>query len=311
MTSKTSEGVVCCTLGRERFAFRNADVRLVARAEQMRVSASANGRLGVLYHGDVAVPVYRLAALLGLRSHESSDARHIVVTSGAAGPFGVLSDHAVRFAAADRYEVLPLPDFVGSRAGSWFAGMLQAGELFCPLLSAAGIEPGPTPRAHHGVAAPRSGRDRIAQARATDLIVTFRSAALPACDGDRYAICARQIAAVVQSLPSIPLPGASSFVRGVSSWHESAVPIVDFVGRGAPVHARHLLVRTPGGGCAALPVEPDITLRHASSAHRQLNPGSTPFVIGLFAAGDERLALIDVDALVAADERELTATCAG
>jgi chemotaxis signal transduction protein len=311
VTSKTSAGVVCCTLGRERFAFRNADVRLVARAEQMRASAAANGQLGVIHHGGVAVPVHRLSSLLGLHSRESSDARHIVVTSGAGGPFGVLSDQAARFAAADRYEVLPLPDFVGSRARSWFAGMLQAGDLFCPLLSAAGIEPGPTTHERHRVAAPRSAGGRIAPARAADLIVTFRSAALPACDGDRYAICARQIAAVVQSLPSIPLPGASSFVRGVASWQGSAVPIVDFVGTGTPGQARHLIVRAPGGGCAALPVEPDITLRHASSEHRQLNPRGAPFVIGLFAAGDERLALIDVDALVAADERELIATCAG
>jgi chemotaxis signal transduction protein len=307
VSQPASDGVVCCTIGAEQFAVRAADVRLVARVEHMRVAGGPHGQVGVLDQGAVPVPVYNLAVLLDRRAAETRGAQHVVLLSAGARSIGVIVDRAVRMPGESDAHVMPLPRFVGRRCHGWFGGLLQAGDWLCLLLSPRGIDPETdhTP-AHH--AAPGPGTRRRTEPAAADLVVTFQSAALPRCATARYALCARQVAGVVQALQVMPLPGAPSFVAGLSSWQGAAVPLVDFTG--AQRHSRFLLVRTQDG-CAAIPVEADVALRHASSEHRQVGGRSAPFITGLFETGDERIALLDVDALVSSDERELTASCAG
>lgn len=313
MTHQPSDGVVCCSVAGEQFAMHGADVRLVARAEQMiEEPALWDGRVGVLDQAGTITPVYRLATLLGLPTEPARAGDHIVVTSGARGPFGVLVDRAVRAAPGDRLDVLPLPAFAGSAAARWFAGILHGGSVSCLLLSPEGVEPGAsTPSPPRGVV-PRPPAHVRRGSGAADVVVVFSSMALPPCDANRYAIGARRIVGVVQALPSVSLPGAAPFVAAVSWWEGAAVPLLDFSGRRAGAdHSRYLLVRTRGGEYAGLPVGADVALRRATKEHRQLAGGSAAYVEGLFAVGDEHIALIDVDALVAADERALVASCAG
>ena len=311
MTSQPSGGALCCHVGGEQFAFRGSDVRLIARAEQMLPDAGRDGRLGVLQQAGADVPVYALGTLLGQPAPAARDVSHVVVTDGARGAFGVLVDRAVRVALDDGAAVLPLPAFVGPPAGRWFAGLLHDSRLTCLLLSPLGLQ---SAGAQLG-GPPDEPRPTAAAARGTEageIVVLFRTPALPSCDADRYAIGARRIGGVVQTLPSVPLPGAPRFVTGLSWWQGTAVPLLDFGAAGRRTsRSRYLLLRTRGGTYAGLPVEADVALRRATAEDRQVRGGGDSFVKGLFSVGGERVALIDVDALVAADSHASIASYAG
>lgn len=311
MTHQSSGGIVCCDVDRERFAFHGGDVHLVVRAEQIVAEPAHDGRVGVLHQGGIPVPVYTLAGILGLPAAPARAASHVVVTNGARGSFGVVVDRAVRVGLAERFNVLPLPRFVGPSARRWFGGLLIGADLSCLLLSPEGLEPGGRSRMHMPVEPPRTP-PQSRPMRPAEIVVSFTTSALPPCDGDRYALAAHQIGAVVQALPSVPLPGAPDFVTALSWWQGHALPLLDFGKNGSRVpRSRHLLIRTRDGAYAGLPVDADISLRRAGADDRQVRGGSAPFVTGLFTVGSERVALIDVDALVAPDVLAPDASCAG
>jgi chemotaxis signal transduction protein len=222
----------------------------------------------------------------------------------------VLVDRAVRVTLDERFELLPLPAFVAP-AGLWFAGILQGGSVSCLLLSPDGLQPGGAPRPAAHAAAPDRPRVTHGRPEGAEILVMFRSAALPSCSGSRYGLGSRRVGAVVQTLPSIGLPGAPTFVTAVSWWQGAAVPLIDFSERGHGVScSRYLLVRTRDGEYAGLPVEPDVALHRVTADAPQVSGRGAPFVAGLFTVGEERVALLDVDALLATGAHVL-ASCAG
>jgi chemotaxis signal transduction protein len=294
-----SSGFVCCEVGDERFAFHSADIQLVARAEQIAAGPATDGRVGVLRHGGMATPAYSLAGLLGLPGRRVHGGSHVVVVGGPQGTFGLVVDRAARAGVSEECTVLPLPPFAGADASRWFAGLLLGGELSCLLLSPEGIEPGAPPRTARAAHATRPPA-RVPETDLSAIVASFTSPALPPCEADCYALSARRLAAVVQALPRIPLPGRGVFVTGLSWWQGAAVPVLDFSERGRPAPgSRHLVVRTRAGAHAALPVESEITLRRATREDVRVRPGESAFVAGVFAMGSGRVALIDVDALAA------------
>ncbi len=313
MTPKSPDGVVCCEVGGDRFAFQAADVRLVGRAEQIVGPPAHDGRLGVLHHGGTTSPIYTLAALLGLPSHPVRGTSHVVVTNGAFGSFGVAIDRAVRVGVAQRFTVLPLPSFVGPNPGRWFGGLLLWADESCLLLSPAGLDPAGPPRSQPEAVEPgRATSTPPRQADAAKTFVSFTTAALPPCGADRFALSTRQLGAVVRTLPLVSLPGAPGFVTGLSWWQGRAVPLIDFrEGHRAASSARHLMIRSRAGACAGLPVDADITLHQASEDGCQVEGGRAAFVAGLFTVGAGRVALIDVDALLATEAPAPVAACVG
>lgn len=303
MTPKSPDGVVCCEVGGERFAFQGADVRFVGRAEQIAGPSSPDGCLGVMPHGGTMCPIYGLASLLGLPAQRVRGTSHVVVTSGAYGPFGVAVDRAVRIGLAQRFEVLSLPAFVGPKAGRWFGGLLLWADQSCLLLSPAGLDPAGPAYAHPEAFAPaRAASAPSRQANAARTFVTFTTSALPPCGADRFAISTRHLGAVIRTLPVVSLPGAPGFVTGLSWWQGRAVPLVDFRdGRRVASTSRHLMIRSQAGACAGLPVDADITLHRPGEDGDHVSVGEAAFVAGLFAVGEGRVALIDVDALLATE----------
>jgi chemotaxis signal transduction protein len=131
-----------------------------------------------------------------------------------------------------------------------------------------------------------------------DLVFVFTSAALPPCGGAFHAVHASRLAAIVQTLPSVPLPGCAHHVAAVGAWRDAAVAVIDY-SRGAIASrtARRLAVfRTAGGALVALPINADAALRHATAADaRAADVALPPHVRGVFQSGGDRIALLDLE----------------
>lgn len=316
-TSESGEfdGAVCCLLGMERYAIRGRDVRIVARAEEMRREEAADGRIGVLVQGGQVLPVYGLADLLGRQSESFGEDHHVVVTQGEGEPFGLLVDRLLRVPVAGGVDVLPLSPVVGQASAAWFEGLLARGDESCLVLSPTGVDPqarrGPRARAATAVGPSRAVR----RAGRCDLVAVFTSPALPAGEFDRYGIAVPRIDAVVRELPHVPVPGSPPWIRALGWWKDATLPILDFRGNaGAGIDgefARYLVARhgpTRENAFVAIPVDDDITLYRATDRDRRLTgrTEATVFVRGTFRTGNERLGLLDLDALITSGARVLS-----
>jgi len=117
---------------------------------------------------------------------------------------------------------------------------------------------------------------------------------------------ARQMVAIVQDLPQIPVPGSAAHVTGVGWWRHAAVPMIDFRDRAERAAAvqpgRCLLARCGGalrGTIVALPIDPEVAVHQPAPADRNLAATSLPsFVDGAFQVGGETAALLNLDALL-------------
>ena len=225
------EGILCCDVGHERFAFHSSDVRHVERAEYMRPDRGADGHLGTLKLGGQLVPVFRLAEVLGRANHVPSHDRagHIAVTGDRNALTGWLADRIERSAQPAPDDIAALPAIVGAQASSWFEGIVRLGEdesalLLAPdrLISPApGLEPSLTDQAfipQRSVTA--GGPERVA--------VVFSTAVLPGSATSRYALSGRQVAAIVQPRAPVAVPGSYDHVGGITWWHRAVVPVIDF-----------------------------------------------------------------------------------
>lgn len=303
-------GFICCLLGQEQYALHAADVRIAARAEQMRLeSTSAAGRVGTLTHGGHDLPVYSLSALFGRTPDRSGIDRHVIVTRGAGGnAYGLLVDRMLRAPSEHPGQLLPIPASVGGVAAEWFDGMLGFGDdLSCLVLSTSALDP------RRPAGAPRTdGRaERVVRrvaarsAAAVEIVTTFTSDALPAIGIGRFALGASRVAAVTQALPSIPIPGAAPWVAQLGAWRDHAVPVISFNTNAHDYRngsRRYLVVRTGGrfsGGFVAFAVGDDIELHRATeaSADPAIQRVDAPFVIGTYMVGSQPVALLDIDKL--------------
>lgn len=306
------DGLVCCLVGDEQFALRTSEVRVIARAEDMRPERGRQ-RVGTVTFGRQQVPVYSLAGLLGWTASTRQAGSHVVVTEGAHGAhYGLLVDRVVRSGHIDRVDVLPLPSaIVGPVAARWFEGLARLGELWCAALCPEGLDPAAPTRRSAGTGDPGREVLRPRAPAANEMVVIFSTDALPPCGERRVAFNARRIAAVVQTLPSVALPGAPPYLRRVAPWRRVAVPIVDFAVTGARrANGRSLVVRTADGAFIGLPVDADLTVHRVTAEDTRLADGATPFVSGVFGAGAERVALLDFDALLSAHRQAFIAECA-
>lgn len=298
------DGFVCCVLGDEQYAIRGSEVRNVARAEQMVEQSAEGARVGAIRYGGEQVPVYSLAALLDRGPDIRTFDRHIVVTRGARRPMGLLVDRVVRAPVDEHSKVLPLPAVVGGVALRRFEGLLRHGELSYLVLSPGSLDP-----EARGARPPvRTWRRPKASAApgGADMVAVLTSPSLPKCPADRYAIEARRVEALVQALPSLSMPGAAPHVMALGWWRDEAVPILAFEHDGkdvSPSRQRFVIVRCGPdveSACVAFAVTGDISL-HRATREDTLVPSELrhiEYVRGVFSAGDEDVALLDIDILL-------------
>jgi chemotaxis signal transduction protein len=300
------DAYLCCIVCSDQYAIRGGAVRLVARAEQLRAGAGADGRIGVLPRGGQDVPVYSLSELLGGTRETRTNDRHIVVASGADRPTALLVDRVVRAPLAGARE-LPLPALAGGHAVRWFSGLLTLDETSCLVLNLDGLRPGAgdAPVA----AAARQARPR-SRAVADDLMFVFASAALPPCDAaSRYAVRASRLAAIVQAMSSVPLPGSAPHVVALGAWRDAAVPLVDFSWAAVASRSarRFAVLRADDATLIALAIEPDADLRRALATDARTATVSLPHIRGVFQSGADRVALLDLERVARGDCAAATA----
>jgi chemotaxis signal transduction protein len=308
-----SGGLVSCVVGARQYAMRGADIREIVRAERMRVSGKREGSVGTLIVGGEAIPVYSLAAILdGAAPPENvtTSGHHVVVTPGAQGPIGWLADRIVRSQLSDRLDVLPLPAVLETGAASWFEGLLIVDDVPLLLLSPRNLDPRVT-RAPAVADAPTPASDPALATPSRDagpaLVVMFSSPALPPSGAARYALSARRIEAVVQSLAVTPVPGCPPHVTGVAVWRSHVMPVVDFRAnseRSTAVEGTRFLIARCGrplrGGSVAFAVDSELALHKPTREDREAEEieSRPPFVAGTFIVSGDRLALLDLDALL-------------
>lgn len=302
------DGILCCDVGRERFAFRNADVRQVERADCMRVERGEDGRAGTLKLGGQQVPVFALGEVLGRTAPGDRPGYahgHVAVTGGRQALVGWLVDRIARVAQPAHGNIAVLPSIVGPRASSWFEGIVWLGEDASALLLAPDRLTAPLrrDRPHDHDAA--FERTPSVAAAAESVAVVFSTTVLPASDTFRYALSGRQIAAIVQPTLPIAVPGCSDYVDGVTWWRRTPVPVIDFrapADRGALTYRRRLIVQCGArhhGSLVAFSIDPGVFMCRPAADHRWLPAAPCPpFASGVFDVNGETVALLDLDALL-------------
>jgi len=301
-----NEDIVCCTVGGDQYALRGGDVRQISRGEEMTVTPGAGGRVGTIDVSGRPVPVFALGRALGQRGTLAAASRgHIAVTGASDDAVGWLVDRVVRLRSTG-LSLVPLPPVLGTVAATWFEALVRQNDSLMLLVAPQRLDPGRTSAAQPVSATPVPRTGAAAGGRNERLVAIFSTPAMPHSEACRFALSARQVAAIVQPFPSIAVPGSGRHVRGVGWWRDAAVTLIDFRpaddASAAASRTRWLVVRCSarlGGACVAFPIDTDITLHRAGAGDRQVAESTPPaFASGLFAVGGETVALIDIDALL-------------
>jgi chemotaxis signal transduction protein len=298
-----------CDVGDRRFAFRSRDVWHVERAEHLRREPGDGGRIGVLMLGKVAVEVFSLAAVLGVPAGPSAAGDgHIAVTGNSHGLFGWLADRIGRADSAAAPHIAPLPPFIGAPAQAWFEGVVRIEQQRPALL----IRPQcinplfpEAPSARTDLVIPPEPSFQSAAA-AEPVAVIFKTGALPASAAVRYAVSAKQIAAIVHTDTPMAVSGCADHVVGVTWWRRTIVPVIDFNrGRDRSAETQHrLLIARCGpahhGALVALSIAPEVLMCRPDGTYRERRDLARPwFASGVFDVNGEAVALVDLDAIVA------------
>ena len=311
--SVRDDGLVCCAVGKEQYALRGADVRYIIRVEKMRVSSGGDGRVGTLDIADQTVPVFRLASVLGRPGGAVAGiGYHIAVTGDAGALVGWLVDRIVRTPLSQTAAVVSLPVVVGPIASLWFEAIVKIGDTSLLLLAPQHLNPSTfRPSRTDGAGAFRGPASRIDSATER-MVLLFSTPALPRCEARRYALSGRQIAAIVQPLSPMDIPGSAPYVTGVAWWRDGVVPVIDFRGAGehgdAATRRRCVIAQCStrlDGALVAFSVDADIALHRPAAEDRQVPGMPRPaFVSGMFEVDGEAVALLDLDALLAPEAHE-------
>jgi chemotaxis signal transduction protein len=301
-----NDGLVCCVVGDEQYALRGADVRYIARAEQMRADTGPDGRVGSLAIERHSVPVFNLGRILGRSpSHRPGGAeQHIAVTGDAGALAGWLVDRIIRPSDSEKTEIVSLPPVIGEQAITWFDALTRVGGRSVLVLAPQYLNPAaPRPARRDPTTVFRAEPPRIDQ-HAERMAVIFSTPALPACAANRYALSGRQIAAIVQPVPPIAVPGSARHIAGVMWWRDAVVPVIDFRESDRPEAAgRRCLIAQCGprlqGTLAAFVIDAEIAVHRPSATDQHLPEVPCPaFAAGMFNVERETVALLDLDALL-------------
>ena len=309
--SVRDDGIVCCVVGETQYALRGADVRHIARVEQMRPDAGPDGRVGVFVIDRQSVPIFKLAQTLGFSSagrSASGAEQHIAVTGDASSMAGWLVDRIVRPPSSANPAIASLPSIVGEPAVNWFDAVARLGDQSVLVLAPQYLNPLATRPEQAATSVFRAQPPRIDR-QAERLAVIFSTPALPPIEGHRYALSGRQIAAIVQPVPALVIPGSARHIAGVMWWRDTIVPLIDFrdPGLGGAAAGRRCLIARCGprirGMLAAFLIDPEIQVHRPDASNSLLGNVTCPaFAAGMFQVDGDTVALLDLDALLAPDE---------
>ena len=300
------EDLLRCATAHGEFAIRSHEVRHVARAEQLRTDDRSDGSIGVLKLGHQLVPVFALERALGLANGESSTHadQHIAVTGEGNQLVGWLVDRLTREAAAD-VRIAAIPPTVGGSACRWFEAVVTLCSSGDNILLLNPNELSPFRDASGGAAMlpPPPVPPVISQASSEPVALVFSTAVLPEAAVDKFALSGRQVAAIVQPTQTISIPGSAPHVAGLTLWRDVVVPIVDYRrdARQQSPHWRRLIARCSSAqSLIAFAIDDNVMMHRPANDDRPVGDIDRPsFVSGVFDVNGDRVALLDVDALLA------------
>jgi len=303
-----TDGLLRCSAGGAEFAIRASEVRHVARADQLRADDKRDGRAGVIKLGGYLVPVFALHARFGLPTTVETPApdQHIAVTGDQEQLVGWLVDRVTRDSAAATMHISPLPASIGGAARRWFDGIVVTADRSVLLVNTRHLNPLATEGPLNSDPAPAFVPLPISDdPRAEPVALLFSTTALLASDTNRYALSARQVVGIVQPTDIIGIPGCAPQIAGVTLWRDVVVPVVDFRGLPpvAPANSRRLIARCGADGrqfLVAFSIDAEIVMHKPAAGDRLLpDVPCPPFATGVFNVDGDRVALLDLDALVA------------
>jgi chemotaxis signal transduction protein len=308
--SVRDDGLVCCAVGDEQYALRGADVRQIVRVEKMLGAAGGDGRAGTLMVAGQAVPVFRLSGVLGrpIAPRDLHGAgQHIAVTGEPGQLVGWLVDRIVRTSLSKGTQVVALPAVVGPVATTWFEAVVKLGDSSVLLLAPQYLNPLVRGPVRYSDTRAFSAGTPATGSSAERMVLLFSTPALPRCAARRYALSGRRIAAIVQPLSPIVVPGSAPHVTGVAWWRDAVVPVIDFRGPGDhddAAHGRRCVIAQCGarlgGTLVAFTVDAEIALHRPAAENRQAAGMPRPaFAVGMFDIDGEPVALLDLDTLLA------------
>jgi chemotaxis signal transduction protein len=248
--------------------------------------------------------VFRLANILGRRT--GSGGNHIAVTGERGELVGWLVDRVVRTTLSHDAQVVALPAVVGPTATAWFEALVKIGATSILLMAPQHMNPLAPGRLDTTRAFSVASRKKTGDA-AEQVVLLFSTPALPACAASRFALSGRQVAAIAQPMPPIPVPGSAPYITGVAWWRNVVVPVMDFRGPGehddAAQRRRQVIAQCGprlGSTLVAFAVDSEIAMHRPGAADRRAaNVACPTFAAGMFDIGGEPVALLDLDALLA------------
>jgi len=303
-----TDGLLRCSAGGAEFAIRASEVRHVARADQLRADDKRDGRAGVIKLGGYLVPVFALHARFGLpRTVETPEPdQHIAVTGDQEQLVGWLVDRVTRDSAAATMQIAPLPASIGGAARRWFDGIVVTADRSVLLVNTRQLNPLATDGSVNSDPTPAFVPLPISDdPRAEPVALLFSTTALLESDTNRYALSARQVVGIVQPTEMIGVPGCAPHIVGVTLWRDVVVPVVDFRGplHVASANSRRLIARCGADGrqsLVAFSIDAEIVMHKPAAGDRLLpDVPCPPFATGVFNVDGDRVALLDLDALVA------------
>ncbi len=298
-----------CGVAEETYGLDMTWVRSIQRLDRLRRNKDGGDPAGWLPVGESGIPVFSLAARLGLPVKTGGDLQRVVVLNSAHRPWAILVDHVSQVERVPANRVAPLPPLAVNPSFSRFDGIIQTPEQLNLLLSPERIHPDATPAAERvespavhrtSVKPPPPGARRSSHGR----ILVF---SLKPCPDERpivFGLSISQVQEVITPLPLIPVPGAPFFVDGLLSWRNSPVPIVDLAAcmrmPALPASEQSCIMIVRGSdkhSLAGFRIRPDVRVLRLPIAHeprdREL-PFDRSLVRGAFELEKETLVIPDL-----------------
>jgi len=209
---------------------------------------SETGLVGTLPGTGGEIPVYSLAARLGLSEENEGELQRIVVLNSGGKTWGLRVGGVSQVTKVGSDALAPLPAIARDPANVVFGGMIKTDESLLLLLAPERLRPDaphniPTPLDFDDTVDEIGGLSALTQ-RVSDSTAQSNASSSPnrilvfslaeAAPHERplvFGLSVTQVPEVLNPLPLIPVPGAPAFVLGIARWRGSPVPVIDLAAR--------------------------------------------------------------------------------
>ena len=240
--------IIRCHAGGAIYCLDMKWVERIERSDRLNISThpenGETGFVGTLPGGDDEVPVYSLAARLGLSEEFTGELQRVVVLKSGGKGWGLRVGGVSQVMKVRRDALAPLPSIARDPANILFAGVIETGESLSLLLAPERLQPGapanvPTlyelddtvDEIDGPTTETRRQTDSSARSHANSgphrILVFSVADSAPREHPLVFGLSVTQVPEVLNPLPLIPVPGAPAFVLGVARWRGAPVPVID------------------------------------------------------------------------------------